>query len=335
MNRYTVTIGATLLLLVIGLPFYASLEPGRLETAQEALQHTYVTEATALYGTYCAVCHGPAGEGIGATPPLDNEPLRGAAYDSLFQTIAYGRAGTTMVGWHQDYGGPLNDYQVDALVALIRYGSWPSVKDDITARGALPPIVPAASVDPTLINTLHALGPDGTLWAAGLQVYAERCTMCHGIDGAGSNIGVPLNTPDVRARSSAELTRIVSEGVAGTLMAGWDATLSDADIAAAVAFLQNWDQISALGIVLPTPAPIMIDASNPQEMADLGERLYATTCVACHGAEGSGGIGPVLNSQQVLTANDDAALASTIINGGHRPNSQMPAFGDRFSSRGG
>jgi mono/diheme cytochrome c family protein len=64
----------------------------------------------------------------------------------------------------------------------------------------------------------------------------------------------------------------------------------------------------------------------------LGERIYNTTCAACHGENGSGGTGPALNSLQLLTRKTDEQIQNTVINGGHRPNSTMPAFGDRLTS---
>ena len=57
-----------------------------------------------------------------------------------------------------------------------------------------------------------------------------------------------------------------------------------------------------------------------------------STCTSCHGENGSGGTGPALNSLQFLTGKSDEQITNTIINGSHRPNSSMPAFGDRFTA---
>ncbi|MEI7645821.1 MAG: cytochrome c [Chloroflexales bacterium] len=59
---------------------------------------------------------------------------------------------------------------------------------------------------------------------------------------------------------------------------------------------------------------------------------YVEYCTTCHGAAGSGGIGPAINSQQFLSRKNDAAITQTIIAGGTRPGSAMPAFGDRLTS---
>ena len=44
-------------------------------------------------------------------------------------------------------------------------------------------------------------------------------------------------------------------------------------------------------------------------MLALGQRIYSTTCVACHGENGGGGAGPALNSLQLLTRNTDEQIA--------------------------
>ncbi|MEZ4559565.1 MAG: c-type cytochrome [Caldilineaceae bacterium] len=132
---------------------------------------------------------------------------------------------------------------------------------------------------------------------------------------------MPLNTPDVRAADADELARIIREGVPGTLMVTWKGIFADDEVEALVAFVQHWDQINNGGLALTLPAPVRADINNPEEMLALGERLFSTTCVACHGEEGSGGIGPALNSQQFLTRQGDDQIRNTVINGGHRPNS--------------
>ncbi len=333
MNKYNIITFSGLFLLIIAIPLYGRLEPQRLNQSQAELQQELVNDAAVLYVENCALCHGAAGEGIGATPALNSEVIRTADYDSLSKVIERGRYGTAMTAWHEDEGGVFNDYQIEEMVALLRYGDWSEVREIAAAQGLIPPILPVPELDEALIAQVISSNPEGSVWAEGMQLYAQNCTVCHGVNGEGSNLAVPLNTTEVRAQSSDVLARTISEGVAGTAMTGWSIVFSDDQIEALVAFLQNWDTLAADGVVLPTPEPIVIDVNNPEEMMALGERLYATTCSSCHGEEGSGGIGPVLNSQQILTRNTDEQLLSTIVNGGVRVNSQMPAFGDRFAEQ--
>ncbi len=332
MNKYNLITTLALLILVIGVPVYAITEPARLEQSQTDLRQEFVSDAAVIYVENCALCHGAAGEGIGSMPALDNDGLRTADFDTIYKTIARGRYDTVMAAWHADEGGSLNEYQVNELVALIRYGDWSQVGEMAAAQGLIPPTLPVPEVDETFLAEVSALGPEGSVWAEGMALFANNCTVCHGVNGEGSAIGLPLNTPEIRATDAAELARIITEGVPATMMAGWSNALEPTEIESIVAFLQNWDVIEGAGMVLTPPEPIHIDLNNPEEVLALGERLYSTICETCHGENGSGGTGPVLNSQQILTRNTDEQLINTIINGGKRPNSIMPAFGDRLTT---
>ncbi|MFN2138689.1 MAG: c-type cytochrome [Candidatus Promineifilaceae bacterium] len=332
MNRYKIVSLLALFTLVVALPVYALIEPRRMTEAQLTLRQQFVADAAVIYLENCALCHGAAGEGIGATPGLDNEAMRTADYDFLYKTIARGRYDTVMSAWHVDEGGTLNDYQVEELVALIRYVDWSKVHDYAAAEGLIPPTLPVPEIEQANLDEIAALGPEGTQWAEGMALFASNCTVCHGINGEGTDLGVVLNSPELRAKAPDELARTVAEGVPGTAMAGWKNALSAAEIESLVAFLRNWDVIEAQGIALEPPAPVQIDLNNPEEVLALGEKIYATTCSACHGDNGEGGSGPALNSLQILTNKTDEQITDTIINGSHRPNSIMPAFGDRLSS---
>lgn len=332
MNKYNLITTIALLILVIAIPAYAIMEPDRMEQAQADLRQEFVSDAAVIYVENCALCHGAAGEGIGSMPALNNEGLRSADFDMLYKTIARGRYDTVMAGWHEDEGGSFNDYQVNELVALIRYANWSEVGEMAAQRGLIPPTMPVPEMEPAMIEEITALGPEGVVWAEGMTLFANNCTVCHGVQGEGSELGVPLNTDEVRGMETGTLARTISEGIPTTMMTGWANVLTPNDIDALITFLQNWDQITAAGMVLTPPEPVQIDVNNPEEMLALGERLFNTTCVACHGENGSGGTGPVLNSQQILTRKSDEQITSTIINGGHRPNSNMPAFGDRLTT---
>ncbi len=61
-----------------------------------------------------------------------------------------------------------------------------------------------------------------------------------------------------------------------------------------------------------------------QELVDHGEQLFAENCVACHGADGSGGIGPALNSKQFLGEASDSQILGLISTG--VPGTQMSAY---------
>ena len=47
-------------------------------------------------------------------------------------------------------------------------------------------------------------------------------------------------------------------------------------------------------------------------LAEMGAELYDVNCASCHGADGEGGIGPALNSQEFLTAAKDDQITAII-----------------------
>lgn len=331
--RYPLIAGFTaLLVLITALAIYTAREEQRMQTAQADLRQVAITDASAVYVQYCATCHGATGEGLGATPPLDNDGVRGMDYDTLFKTIARGRYGTAMTGWHVDEGGLLTTYQIDQLVALLRYGEWPQVRELAAQQGMIPVSLAAPEVANEQIAAISALGPEGSIWANGLNLYAQNCTTCHGATGEGSSLAVALNTPELRSQDAATITRTISEGVPGTMMAAWNKALQPEEISALAEFLLHWDQVEAAGVALSLPTIEQIDLGDAEAVLALGERLFTTTCTTCHGENGSGGIGPAINSQQFLSRKDDAAIEQAIIQGGKRPNSSMPAFGERLTS---
>jgi mono/diheme cytochrome c family protein len=60
----------------------------------------------------------------------------------------------------------------------------------------------------------------------------------------------------------------------------------------------------------------------------MGTELYELNCVSCHGADGEGGIGPALNSQEFLTSANDTQIKTLISVG--IPGSPMSAYALEF-----
>lgn len=64
------------------------------------------------------------------------------------------------------------------------------------------------------------------------------------------------------------------------------------------------------------------------ERISRGENFYTVQCIACHGLDGEGGVGPVLNDRALLKNTMDDVFYSVIRSG--VPNTQMPAWGVDF-----
>ena len=306
-----------------GLLIYAVQEPQRIAQAQEAQLQRDLDDAMTLYAQNCSVCHGVAGEGIGATPALDNPALRSSDAVALTKIISRGLFGTTMPAWHEEDGGTLSDYQIATLVALIQSGDWQATQDRVVNLG-LTPLVPfSAEPDPALLEAVGEL-PGGDVLARGIVVYAEQCVACHGADGLGSSIAPALNEPVVRAKPAADIERTILNGVPGTLMAGWQLVLPAEDVTALVTLITTWDTVPTGTIPEPDrPLPVT------EESLALGADLYSQNCSRCHGPEGQGtGRAPALNVKGFLVDTGDLAIQQIITLG--VPGTAMPVWGDRL-----
>ena len=82
--------------------------------------------------------------------------------------------------------------------------------------------------------------------------------------------------------------------------------------------------VPALLLVVTTGASA---AMLPGDAAK-GKAVHGQQCVACHGAQGEGGVGPALNNRQVLKGTLDSVFFAVIRSG--VPGTQMPAWSVEF-----
>lgn len=309
--------------IVLGLGYYMLNEPARIIKSQTQIQQIQLDDAMTLYAQNCSVCHGLSGEGIGSIPPLNNPALQTMAFDDLTKTIARGRFNTAMPAWSKEDGGPLSDYQISELVGLVQSGDWNATQDRVVNLG-LAPLVPfTTEPDPALFAEVANL-PDGVTLQTAITIFATNCVACHGADGLGSGIAPALNDPLVREKTPDELTRTVTFGNPGTLMAGWNNALTMEEIAAMVTLVQRWDEVPA-GIL---PAP-NVPIPTTEESIALGGSLFTANCSRCHGPEGQGTPrAPALNVKSFLTNTSDLAIQQIVTNG--VPGTAMPVWGDRM-----
>jgi cytochrome c oxidase cbb3-type subunit III len=146
--------------------------PGRPRQSDRSAPPSHGTAFTALYGPFCAGCHGADGR-LGAARPL-NDPVYLALVpqDRLRQIIAQGVQGTMMPAFAASAGGALTEAQIEALAGemLSRWGG-PSPPTDVPL-----PSYQGEGGDPQ----------------RGQEVYAAACAECHGPEGKGGPKGGPI-----------------------------------------------------------------------------------------------------------------------------------------------
>jgi mono/diheme cytochrome c family protein len=316
-------LGATLVI-AAALGFYILNESSRITQSQAEVLNSQLDEAMTLYAENCVVCHGAAGEGIGATPPLNNPALPTMPFEEIAKTIARGRYQTAMPAWSAEDGGPLSDYQIDELVLLVQHADWGQTGDRVVNLGLSPLIPFTTEPDPVLFAQVAELQDGATLQNA-IQLFAANCVSCHGADGLGTGIAPALNDADTRAKAVDELTRTLTYGNTGTLMVGWSNTLTVEEISGLVTLITRWEEIPEGTI----PAPNVPIPTTEQSIA-LGSQLFSANCARCHGPEGQGAPrAPSLNVKSFLTGTNDQAMLQIITSG--VPGTAMPAWGDRMT----
>ncbi len=293
--------------MMVMIPLYAVQEKNRMESTSLEMLTENLDNAMTLYAENCALCHGSSGQGIGSNPPLNNPGLASMDYDALYKVIANGLYNTTMPAWELSEGGPLTNYEVTQLAALMQYDLWELVETRVVNLG-MQPLEPLMSEpDPGLLERVNAL-PDGSILAQGITLYSTQCVSCHGPDGMGTNLAAALNDPEVREQPPEDIEHAIRYGVSGTLMAGWQNILAADEVAALTTLIREWDTIPA-GTIPEVESRIHISMESLQ----LGEELYAANCSFCHGPEGQGTPrAPALNVKGFLEITNDGALQQII-----------------------
>ena len=194
-------------------------------------EREFATDGATLYGTFCAACHGAAGEGMRYPesplfPSVANPDFLDIASDDfLIASIRRGRPGRRMPAWGEQEGG-LRPEEIEEIVAHLRQ----------LADAPQPPPDPKES-----------------RWARGDVAQGERlftayCTACHGPDGRGVDAPALNNTVLLSSASDSYLVETVSRGRRGTIMPGFREgstvyrALTSDEIESLVTYIRTWEQ---------------------------------------------------------------------------------------------
>lgn len=186
------TIAFMLVMIILGVA--ALFEPARLEATTDAFVGRQVEKGAILFHENCAECHGVEGKAIDCVDfageekgcvglPLNHIPLlcgepsqrlqqvgwQSSKANFISQTIAAGRPGTLMPTWSQNFGGPMEDYQIEQLTAFIL--NW-AEDPALCGEGAAVEVVEWPESWEDLPEGDAANGPD--------LYQVNGCVGCHG-----------------------------------------------------------------------------------------------------------------------------------------------------------
>jgi cytochrome c oxidase cbb3-type subunit 3/ubiquinol-cytochrome c reductase cytochrome c subunit len=175
-----------------------------------------------LYGSFCATCHGVAGNGYVAdnAPSLRNPTFLASATDEFLRAaILRGRPGTAMGAYARSTGGPIDTDEANAVIAFLRQGGPP-----------VESLQPVRSGDAT----------------RGQAVYEKNCQRCHGTRTQRVSAIHLANSVLLETASDAFLRRAIEAGRPPTSMVPWKDALTPEQIDDVVAYVRS----------LATPAPL-------------------------------------------------------------------------------
>ena len=203
-----------------------------------------VDDAKPTYMRLCAPCHAADGKGYAAdfAPSLVNPTfLESATDDVLRRSIIFGRPGTSMGAYGRALGGPLDDAEVEKLVAWIR------------AQGPKP-------------KPLAAVGTgDAT---RGEKLYTEYCKTCHGDTAKRGEAPHLANTQFLMIATDAFIRHAIDVGRPGTKMPAFGPLMTPQQLDDVTAYVRFLAQGAQAPQYLPEPTgkePLVINpkGKNP------------------------------------------------------------------------
>ena len=246
-----------------------------------AAEGTSLDVGQQLYSQSCASCHGEFGEG-GPNPSHAGDiifPISTAEYlktrndSTLRSIIAQGQPNYGMSPFGSAFGGPLDDDDIDIIVAYIR--SW---EDN-----------PPVELPPEIEISVETVSLDSR------QIYDQLCSQCHGPDGEGG-IGPAFENSQFQAtRTDNQLFDAINIGHGATSMISWGDVLSADQIQQIVQLIRQFRTSPVSG----QPATDAVSFSSDVMP------IFQAECIACHGNFGGW---DATSYQKVLGTGDHAPV---------------------------
>lgn len=175
--------------------------------------------------------------------------------------------------------------------------------------------------------------------AAGLQVYQTNCVACHGVNlegGIGPNL---VDSEWIHGGTTEDIIGVVNNGVIEKGMLAWGPILGAEAVNNVTAYVISMGSGAGAGRVAPSQpvaaAPVAGGtaefALTPEAVA-AGETTFSQFCVACHGANLEGGIGPSFRDDEWIHGGTAEDIIRIITDG--VPEKGMVAWGPVLGAEG-
>lgn len=203
-----------------------------------------ITRGSQIFDANCAVCHGSEGQGrVGVNLSNDWPAIDPTAFTRT--VIEQGVSNTPMTPWSQAYGGPLNEQEIEDVVAFVA-----------SLSGGRSPMAPTATPMPvTPVPTVPGATGDPT---QGKVLFAENCAMCHGEGGQG-RAGASLDKGFASIDPQQFVRATVAQGIENTAMPAWSQSyggpLTESEIDDISAFIVSMPSQSQPSTAAPTATP--------------------------------------------------------------------------------
>lgn len=216
-----------------------------------------LAEGARVYERYCQLCHAKDATGYAA----DNAPslvsrtyLESATDDLIAAGIRMGRPGTAMAAYGKVRGGPLEEREIDALVAFLR------------AKG------PASHALPGSL-------PDGDV-KHGAEVFEKNCQSCHGTQTTRGN-ALSLHNPELLAAASPAFLRFaIVNGRPPTPMPAFQGKLSEQEITDVVSWLWSFKPTlpaaAVQNLTIPDNLPVVINPKGARPRFTLRDERFVS-----------------------------------------------------------
>jgi mono/diheme cytochrome c family protein len=192
-------------------------------------EREFSIDGATLYGTFCAACHGSAGQGMRYTgappfPAIANPDFLALASDEFITaTVRSGRPGRRMPAWGEKDGGLRSGEIAEVVSHLRRLGGVRPEPDRKPRRW---------------------VGGDRI---EGARLFAAYCAPCHGTRGEGKEGPALNNKVLLGSATDTYLTETIRRGRRGTAMEGFAnpsivrPALSGREIESIVTYLRTWE----------------------------------------------------------------------------------------------